>query len=1279
MSTHQLRVFIGSAMTELRDVRDVVKETLERRGISAFVYENDAGAQPETVVETSLRELRDADVCAAIFWKHYPKVTTQEFKEARSLGKPCLVYIRDKDASREPDLDTFLSTEVYDLAKGVSYDYFESAVKLGQRIADDVMSWLVRRNRELTAEVAAQRVSKDELAKLQVEVQRLQAVSREPLPQGTAADQLARDLRGWFSALGYSPEREIERSDNGFKWLINIPERRGFAQVLVLGVEGVAELAHLRDLESSFQREKADEGWLVSIRRVSQAVRDEVRKQTKPQIFAYTLDELLDANADFSRYFNWLQTEVRRRGIDSAYVPLSATKDEFEPKGGKYLGRAHYGRDNGWLEGYIDRWLADPSKEHISILGEFGTGKTSFALHYAWKALQKYVEAKERGVERPRVPLVIPLRDYAKAVTVESLFSEFFFRKYEMLPGYSAFEQLNRMGKLLLIFDGFDEMAAKVDRQEMINNFWRLARVVVPGSKAILTCRTEHFPEAKEGRALLGAELKASTANLTGEPPQFEVLELEKFDDDQIRQLLGYHADPKTVDMIMHSPELRDLARRPVMAGYILEALPDIEAGKRVDLARIYLYAVTRKMERDIESGRTFTSLADKLYFLCEVAWEMLSTDTMSLNYRQFPDRLANLFGDTVKEQKDLDHWHFDMMGQSLLVRNAEGDYTPAHRSLIEFFVAYKFAAELGLLAPDFIEPAKKQANVDTAARAQSYTWSSYFRRVVVPGGIRPPAPLQVFRREDSAMLARTFGHQPLVRAVSQLMASMMSESAVAELLKIAQETSSAPNTAGFTGGNAITLLLRIDPFALRGQKLAGANLDHGEFTGADLTGCDFRRAWLRRATIRAASLKDVQFQEADLSETAIEEVRRVTSVAISPDGHRYVAGQGDGSLRIGNIRSGGEQLRILAHEREVVNAVWTADGKHIITGGEDGRLAMWDAMDGNQLFRQDHCHHDWVIGIALDASGTRIMTAGGVENHALKMWDLRGAMTRQWELPGNQANSVSQSKDGKFVVISWWDRTELTAFKRSLKSRGTILFHCSRDGDLTGPAVFEESSWIVFFGQTSPRFYTLNKKGQITAIDADSGTKTVFKIVGAPICLSNNDELLVVQPDDTPAEAIIEIWHLPATVKLCNMQFGPENRPGRQHPQRRCYAAFSPDGSILIGGSDDGTIRFWDTAILIPGEADGSKVSRSTSPTWWQKAKIHVPGGMQPNPNFGREIRVLEQRVSCKGLRLDNAKGLDTLQIAELDSKEGKTRMQAVIEWFRERGAVISKKAGLT
>ncbi len=127
-------------------------------------------------------------------------------------------------------------------------------------------------------------------------------------------------------------------------------------------------------------------------------------------------------------------------------MPLACTKEEIDPDTKQRLGVSRYDERDGWIDGYIDLWLDDPAKEHISVLGEFGTGKTWFAFHYASQALQRYREAQQRGLERPRLPLVIPLRDYAKAVSVESLFSEFFFRKHEVRSlTYSAFEQFNRI------------------------------------------------------------------------------------------------------------------------------------------------------------------------------------------------------------------------------------------------------------------------------------------------------------------------------------------------------------------------------------------------------------------------------------------------------------------------------------------------------------------------------------------------------------------------------------------------------------------------------------------------------------------------------------------------------------------------------------------------------------------------------------------------------------------------------------------------------------------
>jgi predicted NACHT family NTPase len=105
------------------------------------------------------------------------------------------------------------------------------------------------------------------------------------------------------------------------------------------------------------------------------------------------------------------------------------------------------------------------------------------------------------------------------------------------------------------------------------------------------------------------------------------VLELEKLNDEQIRQVSALQAETATVEQVMGNTLLLNLACYPVMRELILEALPDIEADKPVDMSRVYLYGVRRKIELGIKAERTFTSLADKLYFLCELSWEMLSTN----------------------------------------------------------------------------------------------------------------------------------------------------------------------------------------------------------------------------------------------------------------------------------------------------------------------------------------------------------------------------------------------------------------------------------------------------------------------------------------------------------------------------------------------------------------------------------------------------------------------------------------------------------------------------
>jgi predicted NACHT family NTPase len=284
----------------------------------------------------------------------------------------------------------------------------------------------------------------------------------------TYSSRFEREMKNWFEVLGYRFEKYENRMGRSFEWIINVATRRGYDRIFVYAIEGEAEMGDLDYVQTKIEELRTQEGWLVSAFRISQATRDAVAQLKDRTVFCYTFDELLEESADFSGYFKWLENEVLSKGIDRIYIPLACKKQELDQNNGQSIGTSRYDERNGWLDGYVDRWLDDPNKEHLSILGEFGMGKTWFSLHYAWSSLKKYQDAKALGRQRPRIPLVIPLRDYAKAVSIESLFSEFFFRKYEIpIPGYSAFESLNRMGKLLLIFDGFDEMASKVDRQKM--------------------------------------------------------------------------------------------------------------------------------------------------------------------------------------------------------------------------------------------------------------------------------------------------------------------------------------------------------------------------------------------------------------------------------------------------------------------------------------------------------------------------------------------------------------------------------------------------------------------------------------------------------------------------------------------------------------------------------------------------------------------------------------------------------------------------------------------
>lgn len=1024
-----LNVFLSSRMNELRDAREILSDALQRRAIQVFVYEQSAGARPETAVATSLDEVEKADVYVGLFWETYGYVTIQEFRHARKHGKPCLIYVRDKDLARSAELEAFLKTEVYDPTKGVTYAYFTDLKELGRLVSRDVMEWLVRRFRELSAQAKSTEVSRADLDQLRAEVTRLQTIANEQLPVGDAVDNLARELREWFQSIGYGIERDVNRIDDYGQLIINVPNRgHRYDRILVRAQSGEIKVTDILLLNQEVSAQKLDAGWAVCERRISPAARQEA--DSSKNLAVYTFDDLIDETVNWDNYFSWLENEVRAKSIDKYYVAIGCSIDDVGLDGQK-IGISYYES----LDNYIDKWLDDPAKEHISILGEFGTGKTWFALHYAHRLMETYRDAKERGVKRPRVPLIIQLRDYSKGFKdVGALVAEFVFREHEIgMPRFSTFETLNRLGRLLLIFDGFDEMATRVNRQKIVDNFWALAEVVGSGSKAILTCRSEYFQYAQEESAVLHGELRASTSSIIVQAPRFEVVEVSMFKAQQIRDALLNRTDPDNVALIMANVDLVELARRPVLIELILEALPEVELGRPIDMAHIYFYAIQRKMERDISQERTFTSLADKLYFLCEISWEMFTSDQLSFSYKSIPDRIRQYFGPKVSQSEE-DHWRYDLLGQTMLVRNEEDSYTPAHRSLLEFFVAYKLSGELGALQDDFIEPARRQVDLIDGAGSRDYSWSEYFHRQRDDdGNILEIAQLNKFVAEPIQDLQKGFGSRLLTNAVVGLMRDMTEATPLWDIIKLTRNK--GESEIGYIGGN-LAGLLRQKGESFRGADLSGIVLSGAQLRNTDLSHANLKGTKLRGADFSASTLEDADFSGADLRGIKLEEIGSIQSLAWSPDGDLLASAGDDNDIIVWDIHKREQALTLRGHTAGSVTVCWTQDSRVLVSGSSDAQILVWDLLNPQTAMKS------WKTSSPITAIA--YLQKGSPEGLVF-IGNLDGA-TASYSMSSEKPSYVESSKSRPISVLAFSPDEEFIA---EGTATGTVTVRAISDGRL--------------------------------------------------------------------------------------------------------------------------------------------------------------------------------------------------------------------------------------
>ncbi len=340
---------------------------------------------------------------------------------------------------------------------------------------------------------------------------------------------------------------------------------------------------------------------------------------------------------------------------------------------------------------YFSTWLQSDAANHISLLGDFGTGKTEFCRRIQWELLTHYQAANPT-----RIPVLITLRDQ-KGLKLPQMIDSIMNTMGLKQIDYTAFRTLNRMGLFVILIDGFDEMSAHATLDDMVKDFLDLSVLAEGRAKVFLTCRTHYFESSAREKEVL------SLPEFIAERSEFRILYLNPFNQEQIEAYLdkvtGLHQDKRDVltEMDKH-PRLKELMQTPVLLDMILKIFPELMAcDEPITLSLIYEKATSRWIADEKRKGHLQKlSREDVWQFMQDLAWQMHHQEQLAINFKDLKSQTYHTFRKSIQvDTYELDAFYGEVRTCTFLTRDSLGNYKFSHKSFMEYFIAYHLAAKL--------------------------------------------------------------------------------------------------------------------------------------------------------------------------------------------------------------------------------------------------------------------------------------------------------------------------------------------------------------------------------------------------------------------------------------------------------------------------------------------------------------------------------------------------------------------------------------------------------
>lgn len=268
----------------------------------------------------------------------------------------------------------------------------------------------------------------------------------------------------------------------------------------------------------------------------------------------------------------------------------------------------------------------------------------------------------------------------------------------------------------------------------------------------------------------------------------------------------------------------------------------------------------------------------------------------------------------------------------------------------------------------------------------------------------------------------------------------------------------------------------------------------------------------------------------------------RVRELALNTDGSLLASTDTDGTIRLWDTTGGSERHRLVGNTREVSGMAFTPGSETLVSTAGDGSVVLWDVAGGR--LRERLLGHDSSIGApTIGPDGARLAVGGS--NGTIVLWNLDQQGSRLAEV---------------------------------LIGAGAPVTHLSFSPEGTELGVAREDGRVGLWNVGERR----QDGSAIAAVEAQDGPDDVPYVRA----LFSANGTLVTLEDDHATVTLWEGW--PSALHGRRLDLGARTNSS---------GAFSPDGSLLAVGTNDGSVVIWELragkpAGGVPSDGSGTRVS---------------------------------------------------------------------------------------